>query len=361
MLKTIKLFDPVVSQEEEKRVKKVLASGFWASGAGVGNVLDFEKKFRNYIGAKECVTLNSGTAALHLALSLAKIKNKEVIVPSLSFASTAHAVLYNGGIPVFADVEQKNLCLDPADVERKINDKTAAIIPVHFAGMPSNLETLSKISQDHNALLVEDAAHACGASIDGKKIGSHSPMVCFSFHPVKNLAMPTGGLVAINLANYKQLKRIIASRRWCGITNRVGASYDIREIGWNFYMSEFSAAIGLAQLSKLDKLNRKRKKIAKRYFKEINLEYKMPFYKGCSYHFYWIIVKNRIQFIKKMQAAGIETGIHYKPIHKMSLYKNDERLPITEEIESHIVSIPTHPNLSMNDVDRIVGSINKFS
>lgn len=360
MPKSIKLFDAAVDNEEERKIKRVLYSGFWASGAGVGNVLTFEKKFQNYVGAKECIALNSGTAALHLALSFCEIRNKEVILPSLSFVSTAHAVLYNGGIPVFADVSQENLCLDPKDVEKKISNKTAAIIPVHFAGMPSDLKKLSGISQDYNALLVEDAAHACGATLYGKKIGGHSPMVCFSFHPVKNLAMPTGGLISINLPNHKQLKQIAAARRWCGITHRTDFSYDVREIGWNFYMNEFSAAIGLAQLAKLDRLNRKRKMIARRYFMKINLDQKMPFYEGCSYHFYWILVKNRTQFRKKMQDAGIETGIHYKPIHKMSMYTNNKSLPVTDEIESHVVSIPVHPNLSMDDVDRIINSVNRF-
>lgn len=361
MLKSIKLFDPVVGQEEEKKIKKVLLSGFWASGAGSGNVLKFEKRFQNYVGSKECAALNSGTAALHLALSLSEIKNKEVILPSLSFISTAHAVLYNGGIPVFADVDQKSLCLDPEDVEKKINNKTAAIVAMHFAGMPCNLKKLLRISKDYNVLLVEDAAHACGSTLDGKKIGSHSPLVCFSFHPIKNLAMPAGGLISINLPDYRRQKRIIMARRWCGITNRISYSYDVSEIGWNFYMNEFAAVIGLAQLSKLDKLNRTRKMIAKRYFEEINLDQKMPFYIGCSYHFYWIMIKDRNRFRKKMRNAGIETGIHYIPIHKMSMYNSDNDIPITEEIESHIVSIPSHPNLSVDDVDRIVNLVNKFA
>ena len=357
----IKLFDPITDREEEIAIMKVLKSGFWASGTGTGNVEKFEKKFQEYTGSKECVAVNSGTAALHLALSTMNIKNKEVIVPSLSFVSTAHSVLYNGGTPIFADVDPLTLCLDPEDVKKKIGEKTAAIIPVHFAGMPSNLNKLSTISKEHHIPLIEDAAHACGAKYNNKKIGTHGNMVCFSFHPVKNLAMPSGGLISINQSDHKKLRDILLARRWCGITNRREVFYDIKEIGWNFYMNEFSAAIGIAQLKKLDILNKRRKNIARRYSKEIISEYKMPYNNDCVYHFYWIIVKKRNSFRKEMKKKGIETGIHYKAIHKMNMYNNDANLPVTDNISEHIVSIPTHPNLSDEDIDKIINSINILS
>ena len=361
MSKKIKLFDPFISSEEEKSVTRVLKSGFWASGAGTGNVLAFEKQFQKYVSTKECIAVNSGTAALHLALSATDIRNKEVIVPSLSFVSTAHAIVYNGGKPVFADVDPVTLCLDANDVEKKISNKTKMILPVHFAGMPANLNKLMKLASSHNLELIEDAAHACGATFDGKKIGSHGNMVCFSFHPVKNLAMPSGGLVSINQSNHENLKKLITAIRWCGITNRKEVFYDVKEIGWNFYMNEFSAAIGLAQLKKLNVLNKKRRDIAKRYSQEINLQHKMPFSKDSVYHFYWILVKDRDDFRKSMAKKGIETGIHYQPIHKMSMYKAGVHLPNTENISKHIVSIPTHPNLSDADVDRIIKYINELS
>ena len=360
-MKKIKLFDPVIGMEEENYIKKILHSGFWASGSGIGYVEEFEKKFQDYIDTKACVAVNSGTAALHLALSEFNLKGKEVIVPSLSFVSTAHAVTYNGGKVVFADVEPDTLCLDPQDVQQKITNKTTLIIPVHFAGMSSNLSKLTEIAHDSNIKIVEDAAHACGTSFKNKKIGSHGDMVCFSFHPVKNLAMPSGGLISINQSNFDKVKRNLFAKRWCGITDRKETSYDIKEIGWNFYMNEFSAAIGLSQLKKLDLLNTKRCKIAKRYQKEINLERKMPYDDCCSYHFYWILVKNRTEFRKKMSISGIETGTHYKPIHTFTFYKNKTYLPVTENVGKHIVSIPTHPNLSDDDVDLIIKCVNKFA
>lgn len=360
MKRKIKLFDPVVTGKEIQFVKNILKSGFWASGAGTGHVLEFEKKFQDYVGAKECVAVNSGTAALHLALSTLNVENKEVILPSLSFVSTAHAVVYNKAKPVFVDIDPRTLCLDVSQVEKKINKNTAAILPVHFGGIPARLEYLIKIARDSKISLVEDAAHACGAEYNGKKIGSHGQMTCFSFHPVKNLAMPSGGLISINQSNAKQLKNTLAARRWCGVTDRKDTVYNVKEIGWNFYMNEFSAAIGLAQLQKLDFLNKRRQKIAKTFNQEINIEEKMPFDKNSSYHFYWIIIKNRNRFRKRLSDIGIETGTHYTPIHEFSMYRSKDILPITERISRSIVSIPTHPNLSDNDIEFIIKSINEL-
>ena len=359
MVKKIKLFDPIINSKEEDAIKKVLTSGFWASGSGSGNVKKFEEKFNEFIKSKNCVAVNSGTAALHLALSMLDIKNKEVIIPSLSFVSTAHAVLYNHGIPIFADVDSKTLNLDPKSIQSKITKKTKAIIPVHFGGLPAEIEEINNIAKSNNLEVIEDAAHACGAHFNRKRIGKHSSFVCFSFHPVKNLAMPNGGLISINKNNSKNLKEKLNSLRWCGISNRKDVHYDVSELGWNYYMNEFSAAIGLVQLKKLDKLNQKRKEIAKVYFDELKIDEKMPYNQNAVYHYYWILVKNRDKFRSKMSKHKIETGIHYSPIHQMKIYKNNIHLKNTEDISKKIVTIPTHPNLSENDVDYIIKTINR--
>lgn len=360
-MKKIKLFDPVIGYAEELALKKTLKSGFWASGTGTGNVLKFENAFKKYINADSCVALNSGTAALHLALSLIDIKNKEVILPSLSFVSTAHAVIYNGGIPVFVDVEPSTLCIDVKKIEKHITKQTKVILPVHFGGMPSDLGNIQKLCDAFDIQLVEDAAHSAGASYKGNKIGSHGIIVCFSFHPVKNLAMPTGGAVTLNGKKSRVFQNKAKILRWCGISNRKDTKYDVTQLGWNYYMNEFSAAIGLEQLEKLDQTNMERKAIAKKYSNEITLKNKMPYNKDCSYHLYWIQVKNRDKFMKKMKEENVETGIHYKPIHTMSLYKKKLNLPITERVGKQIVTIPIHPNLSENDVDKITRLVNKFA
>ena len=234
-------------------------------------------------------------------------------------------------------------------------------MPVHFGGLSCDLKNIENICKNNKLDLIEDAAHATGTSFEKRKIGCHGKFVCFSFHPVKNLAMPTGGLISINDIRYKELKKKLNSKRWCGITNRKGLSYDVKELGNNYYMNEFSAVIGLNQLENLDKMNKKKKMIAKKYEKEINLDEKIPFDGNCSYHLYWILVKNRTKFIKKMNECGIEVGIHYKPVHEMSLYKNQARLPITEQVGKEIVSLPIHVNLTNTDIERIITSVNKFA
>jgi len=360
MRKKIKLFDPVIGISEEREAVKILRSGYWASGAGSGKVLQFENKFREYLGSDQCIAVNSGTAALNLSLSLLNIKNKEVILPSLSFVSTAHAVTLNGGIPVFVDVDAKTCCIDPKQIKKAISKKTAAILPVHFAGMACNMDKILEMCEESNIQLVEDAAHASGAKYNHKKIGSHGMAVCFSFHPVKNIAMLTGGLISINHKKHKKFKKILNERRWCGITNRQRFTYDVKQIGWNYYMNELSAGLGIIQLKKLDRLNLIRNNVAKRYHNEIELEEKMPYQKDCSYHFYWIMVKNRDKLMQKLKQNGIETGIHYRPIHTMSMYKNKKKLPMTEKVGKKIISLPTHPNLTNNDVTEIISKINRF-
>jgi len=251
--------------------------------------------------------------------------------------------------------------MDPEKVLKAISKKTKVILPVHFGGLTSNLGKISKLCKEHKISLVEDAAHAAGSLHQNKKIGSHGELVCFSFHPVKNLAMPTGGLISINTNNHKKITKILKEKRWCGISNRKGDYYDVKNIGWNYYMNEFSAAIGIEQLKKLDKTNLERRKNAKEYFEQISLEEKMPFDKECSYHFYWIRVKNRAKFRKKLLEKGIQTGIHYKPIHQFSLYKSKIKLPITEKIGREIVTLPTHPNIQKKDLEKIIKFVNKFS
>lgn len=359
-MKKIKLFDPYTDKFEKIAINRVLKSNFWASGAGGGNVKKFEEKFSKYVNSKSSVAVNSGTAALNLALSMYDIKNKEVILPSLSFVATANAIIENQGIPKFVDVDEKTLCIDPKKILDSISNKTKIILPVHFGGFSSNLTEISKISKKHKIHLIEDAAHATGSIYKNKKIGNYAELVCFSFHPVKNLAMPTGGLISINSKNYKKMEKRLKEKRWCGISNRNGVNYDVKNLGWNYYMNEFSAAIGLEQLKKIEFTNNKRKKIAKEYSKKISVENKMPFSDQCSYHFYWIRVKNRNKFREKLLKRGIETGIHYKPIHKFSLYKSKIKLPITEKISKEIVTLPTHPNLTQKDLEKIIKTVNQF-
>jgi dTDP-4-amino-4,6-dideoxygalactose transaminase len=361
MVRKIKLFDPIIGKDEEKSVTKVLKSKFWASGAGTGNVKKFEQKFKQFVKADECIAVNSGTAALNLALSLIDIKNSEVILPSLSFVSTANAIIINGGKPVFVDVNEKTLNIDPEKIQNAITKKTKVIIPVHFGGLSCDLKKINSLGKKYNLKIIEDAAHAAGTVYNNKNIGSNGFAVCFSFHPAKNLAMPTGGLIAINHKQHKISTELLKAKRWCGITDRINSDYEVKEIGNNYYMNEFSASLGLVQLNKLRKLNKIRKKIAKRYSEEIQLNKKMPYDKNCSYHLYWILVKNRNELRKILSDSGIETGTHYKPIHSFKYYKSKISLPITETIGKKIITIPIHPNLKNYEINRIINLVNKFA
>ena len=357
----IQLSKPLVTSAEESIINKVIKSHFWASGSGVGYVKKFENSLNKFTGSNTCIGVNSGTAALNLALSLFDLKNKEVLIPSLTFVSTAHAVILNGAKPIFVDVNPETLCLDEKQIQNSITKNTKAIIPVHFAGFPCNLTAIRSICKKNNLCMIEDAAHAIGSTFNNKKIGAYGDAVCFSFHPVKNLAMPTGGAITINHKNHKKFRKQLESRRWCGISDRNNVDYDVHELGWNYYMNEFSAAIGLVQLKKLNEMIKTRKRIAKFYDREINLENKIPYSTDCSYHLYWVLVENRKQFRKKLANEGIETGTHYKPVHHMSYYKNKKPLPITEKISNKIVTIPIHPNLTDNQLSKIVHFVNKFS
>ena len=360
MKNRINLFEPTISRNEEKAVIDVLRSKFWASGSGVGYVKIFEEKFRKYTKSKDCLAVNSGTAALNIALSIIDVKDKEVILPSLSFVSTANCILKNGGKPIFVDIEPNTLCIDPEIIENSITSKTAYILPVHFGGTPANLSKISRICKKNNLKLIEDAAHAAGSTYKNKKIGSHGLAVCFSFHPVKNLSMPNGGMISINSKDSIKIRKKIESLRWCGITNRKNDYYEINELGDNYYMNEISAAIGIEQLKKLDKLNNKRKKIAKIYYEELDVSEKMPYDKNSSHHLYWIRSKSRKKLRKVLSDSGIETGTHYRPIHTFNLYKKSLDLPVTEAVGDEIITLPIHSNLAERQIEKIISIVNKF-
>ena len=360
MKKKIRLFSPAFDDREIKAAVKALKSSTWASGAGSRSVIEFEEKFKKYTSSSACITVNSGTAALHLALGLFDIRGKEVLVPSLTFVTTIHSILYNGGIPVFVDVDSDALCIDVDDLKEKITKKTKVILPVHFGGHPCNINKIRDVAKQNSLKTVYDAAHACGAKYHNEIIGSQEDAVCFSFHPVKNLAMPKGGAITINTNNSIQIKEKLNALRWCGITNRKNSFYDVSYLGFNHYMDEISAAIGIEQLKKISKLNKRRLEIAKRYDSELNIDRKIPLNKNCSYHLYWIRIKNRNRFLDYMQARGIEVGTHYSPAHLMSFYSSKSKLAVTEEVGNEIVTLPMHPNLTDDDLDRILKTVNSF-
>ena len=365
----IQLFKPYMDDREIEAVAEVIRSGWIGLGP---RTAEFEKRFAEYIGVSRVVGLNSCTAALDLAIKLLGINHgDEVIVPTMTFVSTAHAVAYNLASPVFADVDERTLSIDPTDVARKISFRTKAIIPVHYAGRPVDMDRLREAAD--GIPIIEDAAHACGAEYKGKRCGSLGDLACFSFHAVKNLATGDGGALSMNdVTLAERAKRL----RWLGINrgtwDRTGADrsywwqYFVDEIGLKSHMNDIAAAIGLVQLEKLPAGNARRSAIAERYtagLQGLSWLQTPPMdtadYRS-SWHIYCIQCQQRDDLNVYLQERGIGTGVHYKPIHTYHCYGNIPSLPAAERVYQKILSLPMHPGLSDQDVDYVIDSIRSF-
>lgn len=367
----IQVFKPSITEKEIEAVIKVLKSGWLGLGP---RTAEFEEKFAKYIGAPYAVGLNSGTAALHLALRLLELKEgDEVIVPTITFVSTAHVVLYNGAKPVFADVAEDTLCIDIEDVKRKITDRTKAIIPVHYAGHPCDMDELYNIATQSNIRIIEDAAHACGAEYKGKKIGSISELTCFSFHAVKNLTCGEGGMITAFKESFDSKLREL---RWLGITKGTwdrtkegevyAWQYWVKELGFKAHLNDIASAIGLVQLERLEELNHKRRETIEKYnilFHDIDW-LKTPVereYVKSSWHVYHIKLNERDRLISYLKKNGVAPGVHYYPIHMHPFYKNyNATCPVAEKVWKQIVSLPLYPDMTEEEFDKVTNLIRKF-
>jgi len=365
----IHLFRPYMGREEIDAVGEVLTKGWIGLGP---KTAEFEKAFAAYIGVQHMVGLNSCTSALDLALKLLCINHgDEVIVPTITFVSTAHAVAYNLATPIFADVREDTLAIDPEDVRRKITRRTKAIIAVHYAGRPCDMEALRCVAGD--IPIIEDAAHACGASWRGRRAGSLGDLACFSFHAVKNLAMGDGGALACADPTVAERAQWL---RWLGIDkgtwertrNSMGYwwEYAVREIGLKCHMNDIQATIGLVQLRKLEAMNARRREIARMYtdaFRRSGVVQPPPDdteESMSSWHIYCVRAAMRDELCMALQEMGVTTGVHYKPIHLYNCYGNRPSLPIAERVFPNILSLPMHPGLTDEDVQTVIGEIEAF-
>jgi perosamine synthetase len=367
----IPIFKPKMNKAEIlPELEKIFDLGW----IGLGNkTAEFEKKFANYIGVKYAVGVNSATAALHLANVVLGIrKGDEVIVPSITFVSTALAPLYCGATPIFADIEEDTLCINPADIERKITSKTKAIIPVHYGGHACKMEEIMKMAKKHNLWVIEDNAHGCGGRYKDTMLGSIGVIGCFSFHAVKNLPTGDGGMITTNDEEiYNKLNKL----RWLGIDKDTwtrsaekGYSwrYSIDSLGFKYHMNDITSVIGLAQLKVLDEHNLIRRKYARKYdeaFKGINW-IETPIEKNYAYsdrHNYVIKVPKRNELHEYLQKKGVSTGVHYEPIHHFKVFKHVKSdLPTTEKIWQKLLTLPLYPDMSEADFEKIVSEIIKF-
>tara|TARA_Y100000310_G_C20616638_1_gene780995 strand:+ start:205 stop:1347 length:1143 start_codon:yes stop_codon:yes gene_type:complete len=375
-MKRIALSDIDFNSEEMNKISAVVKSK-WISMGEVTK--EFEQKFLNYLGVKHALAVASGTAALHMANLVLGVKSgDEIILPSLTFVATANSVLYTGAKPVFADVESKsNFSISPKSIEEKITKKTKAIIVVHYAGYPCDMKQIMDIAKENNLFVIEDAAHAPGSKFSGKKLGSIGDIGCFSFFSNKNLVAGEGGMI---VTNDDRLAEKIKKIRSHGMTSLSwdrhkghAFSYDVTDLGYNYRTNEIASALGLCQLEKLDKNNEKRKELSILYRKYlenaegITLPYNNVKEKS-SCHLFPVILDekiNRNRFMEFLKKNGIQSSIHYPPIHLFSYYRkrfgfNKGLLPLTEFIGEREVTLPLHPLLKEEDIKYIAEKIIEF-
>ena len=367
----IPLFKPSLGEEELDALREVFATGWLGLGPRTG---EFERQFADYVGAGHAVGVNSCTAALHLSLGLLDLKpGDEVIVPSITFVSTAHAAAYWGAKPVFADVQPDTLCIDLKDVQQKITPRTRAILPVHYAGPPCDMDEIQPFAAARGIAVIEDAAHACGSVYKGQKIGSLSPLTCFSFHAIKNLSCGDGGMVT---TNDETLAKRLREWRWMGISKDTwqrteqGTTYSwhytVGELGFKAHLNDIAAAIGLVQLRKLDAANRRRREIAVRYdggFQDADWIERPPERDTVrsAWHIYHIKVDDRDALHHYLTDRDITTGVHYSPIHLHPYYRGDgASCPVAERVSERILSLPMFPDMTDDQVDQVIDAVLSF-
>lgn len=361
-----------IEDDDIEAVSRALKRDYIATGPGIA---EFEEAFAKYTGAKYAVALSSGTAALHACCFAIDIKaGDEVITTPNTFAASANCVLYCGGTPVFADIDPDTYNISPEEIEKQITDRTRAIIPVHFAGQPCDMDTINGIAQKHNLYVIEDAAHASGAEYRGRKIGSISDMTIFSFHPVKHITTCEGGMVTTD--NEELYNKIKSFRAYC-ITKDPELwedqedgpwHYEMQGLGFNYRISDVMCALGISQLKKLDKFVQRRREIAERYneemksFEHIVLPYQAL---GCnsSWHLYTILVKDgrKREVYKKLREAGIGVDVHYMPVYKHPYYQHngyrDVKCQNAEKIYEQIISIPIFYRLTEDEQSYVIEQI----
>lgn len=353
----IPIAKPLIGEEEKKAVVEVLESGMLASGP---KVEEFEKGFAKFVGVKHAIATNSGTAALHLALlSLGIKRGDEVIVPSFSFIATANSVLFCDATPVFCDVDLKTFNINIDKIGHLITEKTKAIMPIHLYGQSADMKPVLEIAEKYGLYVVGDAAQAHGATYNGKMIGSFGNLECFSFYPTKNMTTGEGGMITTN--NDKIAERVYSLRNHGRERTKWG--YEHGRIGYNYRMTDIAAAIGIEQLKKLSGFVEKRRKNAK-FFDENLQDVETPFVlenAGHVYHQYTIKCKDRKILINELKANEIGFGIYYpKPLHyyyHLQQYAHED-LKTSESLSQEVLSLPIHPALKQEDLEKIVDVVN---
>lgn len=360
-----------IDQDDIQAVVDVLQSDFLTTGP---KIAEFEQTVADYVGAKYAVAISNGTSALHAACFAAGIgPGDEVITTPLTFAASANCVLYCGGTPVFADVDPKTYNIDPEDIRRKLTDRTKAIIAVHLAGQPCDMDAIHSIAREHGLIVIEDGAHALGSVYKGKKVGSMSDMTTFSFHPVKPITTGEGGMIVTDNEDF--YKKMILFRSH-GITrddsmmtrNDGPWFYQQFDLGYNYRITDIQCALGCSQMKKLDRFLARRKEIVAHYNEafadcdNIITPYQLSDTES-GWHLYIVQVKNcdRRQVFEKMREKGIGVNVHYIPVYMHPYYQEhgyeNVHCANAEEIYSHIISLPLYPGLTSEQQDYVIDTL----
>ena len=369
---------PAIGAEEIRAVAETLESGWLTSGTKVKR---FEDDFAEYIGSTHAVAVNSGTAALHLALDAIGIRpDDEVIVPTMTFTATAEVVLYFKAKPVLVDCQEDTLNLDPKQIAAAITSKTKAIIPVHFGGQPCDMTPILEIAKTHKLYVVEDAAHALPASYEGKKIGTIGDITCFSFYATKTITTGEGGMATTENSEWAERMRMmslhgISHDAWKRYTKEGSWYYEILNPGFKYNLTDIAAAIGIEQLKKCDEFRKAREKIAKIYdtsFADLE-EIHTPVRRSDTEHAWhlYVIQLNldhlqitRNQFIDALREEGIGTSVHFIPLHLHPYYRDNfgyqpSDFPNASSAFERIVSLPIYPKMTEADVESVIGAVRK--
>ncbi|HLK12658.1 MAG TPA: DegT/DnrJ/EryC1/StrS family aminotransferase [Candidatus Binatia bacterium] len=367
----IKVSRACVGEEERAAVAAALGEGYFGLGP---RVAEFEAALAARLGVEHVVATSSGTAALHLALeALDLAAGDEVIVPSLTFVGCFQAIVAAGAVPVACDVDPETLCADVADVRRRIGPRTRAIMPVDYAGAPCDLDALLAVAAERGLRVVEDAAHAFGSRRGARPVGGAGDLVCFSFDSIKNVTCGEGGAVVCrDAAAAERVRR----QRVLGVDRgaQAGARWQerrwefaVRERGFRYHMSNLNAAIGLAQLAKLERFVARRRALCRRYDRALagvpGLRPLALDRDGIAPHIYVVRVAGgrRDALMAHLRAHGIETGINYVPNHRHPLFcRPGVRLPVTERAAAEILTLPLHCGLADADVDRVAERVGAF-
>jgi dTDP-4-amino-4,6-dideoxygalactose transaminase len=360
--------------EEEGAVLRVVRSRWLSMGE---ETQSFEREFAAFIGAKHALAVTNATAALHMACIAAGINlGDEVIVPSLTFVATANAVRYAGGIPVFADIEGEDwLTISPASIERCITDKTKAVLVMHYAGYACDMPAIMDIARVHNLAVIEDSAHAIGSELSGRKLGTWGQIGCFSFFANKNMTTGEGGMLTTDDDTLAEHLKVLRSHGMTSLSwdrhKGHAWTYDVVDLGFNYRIDEIRSAIGREQLKKVSGFNQRRVELTRLYHEllsELAPEIHVPFLRerGTScYHIMPILLPegtDRFQFMGGMKAEGVQTSIHYPPVHHFKNYAGQTQflktdLGMTENVGRREVTLPLYPAMKDGDVEIVVNAI----